>query len=141
MTDVVRQDDEIAADVERLTRPVQLVGELRLQELLAGPACAVKDHDRIVDLSSSIAMRLPKRRHMHPEARQRLAVAETEIFQDEVLLMRGPRLRRRQSNLGGECRKQSQHQSLIPSVSLPAHRAEAAGLEASWRGLGPASSL
>jgi len=41
VTDIVGQDDEIAADIERLARAIKLVGELRLEELLTGPITAL----------------------------------------------------------------------------------------------------
>ena len=95
VADIVRQDEPVAADVERLIRTVELVGELRLEELLAGAAGAVEDHHRIVDLPGRVAMWAPKRRHMHLQLGQCLAVAETEVLEDNVLLVRGPRLFRR----------------------------------------------
>ena len=49
MADAVGKDDVIAGDVERLAGPVQLVGELRLEELRPAAAGAVQDHDRIDD--------------------------------------------------------------------------------------------
>src|SRR5690242_19869459 len=102
MPDIVRKDDEVVADVERLAGPVELVGELRAKELLAVAAGAVEHHHRIVDLSRRIAVRLTEGGVMHPKLRQALAVAEAEVLEHHVMLLRRPGLRRRSSRLGGK---------------------------------------
>ena len=73
VTDIVGKDDPIFADVERLAGPVQFVGELRSQELLAVAAGAVQHHHGIVDYAGGIAVRLPEHRVMHPKRWQHFA--------------------------------------------------------------------
>ena len=78
MTNIVGKDDPIARDIERLAGAVELVGELRRQELAAGAARAVQHHHRVVDLAARVAVRLPKRRVVDPQFGQRLTRAEPE---------------------------------------------------------------
>src|SRR5690349_19230501 len=90
MPDIVRKDDPITADIERLTRPVELVRELRSKKLLTAPAGTVKDHDRIVDFAGRVAMRLPQCRIMHVEPGERFAGTEFEVGERDITFLRGP---------------------------------------------------
>jgi hypothetical protein len=61
VTDIVGQDDPVFANIERLARPVKLIGKLGHKKLVPGAASAVQHHNRIVDLTGDVAVRLPKR--------------------------------------------------------------------------------
>src|SRR5947209_4800472 len=55
---VVRKNNEIASDVEELSRTKQLAGKLRLQKLAARSACPVKDHNGVGHASIAVTCRL-----------------------------------------------------------------------------------
>ena len=75
--------------------PVQLVGELRPQELLAVAAGAVKHHHRIVDLAGGVAVRLRRASCNASEARAALSPSrKAEVLQDHIAFARRPGLGR-----------------------------------------------
>ena len=86
MTDAVGQDHVVAAEVERLPGPIQLLRELRLEELLPAAAGPVKHHHRIDDPSHLVASRGAERRVMHFQRSDFLAVGKGEIAQDRIAL-------------------------------------------------------
>ena len=90
MPDVVRQDDVVARDVERLARPVELVSKLRLKELRARPSGPVQDHHRIDDPTLRVPARLAQSAVVHPQFGQGLTVREGEVAQDDIALAHGP---------------------------------------------------
>lgn len=87
VADIVGQDDEIAAHVERLAGAIKFVGKLRLQELRARSAGAVQDHHRIVDPPLGVAMRRADGAIMHPQFRQLLTRTESKVADDMVALL------------------------------------------------------
>ena len=117
---------------------VKFVGELRPEELLAGPAGAVEHHHRIIDLPLCVAMRRAERRVVHPQLGQRLARAEAEILEHDVAFARRPapgRLMQLSASPPAPVPAQRlaarRYNRLIISASSPARRATVAGLEAS----------
>jgi hypothetical protein len=90
MADIVGKDDPVAADIERLARAIEFIGELGPKKLLAAASRAVEHHDRIVDLSRSVAVRRAKRRVVHTKAAQRLPGSECKFGQRDVALSRRP---------------------------------------------------
>ena len=77
VADAVGQDDVVAADVERLPGPEQLVGELRLEKLASAAAGAVQHHDRVDDASGGIAPGRAERRVVDAQLGQGLAAARS----------------------------------------------------------------
>ena len=73
VTHIVGKDDVVAVDVEGLTRSVQNIGELRLQELPPRSSCAMQKQHSIRDVSIRIAHRLAERQVMHAQLGQSLA--------------------------------------------------------------------
>jgi hypothetical protein len=96
VADIVGQDDKVARHVERLAWTVQLVRELRRQELLARPAGAVEHHDGIGHLAPRIPLRCAERRVVEAQFGQALAGGEAEVLERQIrFFCRPSRCRRR----------------------------------------------
>ena len=57
VSDVVRENDEVARGVEKLTGTKEFPGELRLEKLASGAAGAVKDEHGVRDAASGVTLR------------------------------------------------------------------------------------
>ena len=84
MPDIVRQDDPVAVDIERLARPEQFFCKLRRKELATAAARAVKQHHRVIDLAAPIAMWSPECGVVDAHFVQMLAGAKRHIARDEI---------------------------------------------------------
>ena len=72
------------ADVERLARPEQFVGELGREELTPGAARPVQDHHRVVDPPLPVAVRRAERPIVDAKLRQHRTRSEAEPAQHHV---------------------------------------------------------
>src|SRR5690242_20588448 len=88
MPQIVRKDDEIAIDIEHLSRRKQFAGKLGLKKLLAGAAGSVQKEDGIGHASVAVAGNLPDRPIVHAQLGQVLARAKVEIAGRVVSLLR-----------------------------------------------------
>src|SRR5690349_15933016 len=87
VSDIVRQDDVVLRDIQKLTRLEQNVTELRHQELFSAAARSMHDEDRVCDMAFAIALGLTKRRVMHVQLWKALAIGEVEVRYSEIALM------------------------------------------------------
>ena len=83
--DRVLHDEEILRGVERLARPVQLVGQRRAQPIGAGAGIALQQQHAVDDLAGRIAPRHAHRAVMQPQFRQHLAAGE-DVIPDDVIV-------------------------------------------------------
>ena len=88
MTNVVRENDEIAISVQELAGTEEHVGELRRSELLPRTRGPVQDQDRIQRGSAGIASQGAERSVMHPQFGN-ISPSESEIANHESSLARG----------------------------------------------------
>src|SRR5271154_4196951 len=78
VTDVIRQNDVVAGDIEELSRAKQHAGELRREELFAGPAGAVQKQHGVCDSAVRVAHRSAKGGVVHSQLRQGFTRLETD---------------------------------------------------------------
>ena len=88
VTDVIRQDDEVARRVEQLTRPKQLARESSADELRPAPAGAVHDQYGVPHHTLRILPWLAVRAVVDTQIRERFARREREVANDIVALRR-----------------------------------------------------
>ena len=122
MANAVGKDDEVAIRVQELPGTEELPGKLRLEELLARAARAVKNQNGVCDAALRVAHRLAKRRVVQAQFRQHFARPEFEILDDEIafgccgkrhLLTRGTKTRKNAdgSHKKGRAKERSVHQA------------------------------
>ena len=88
VADAVRQDEVVAAGIERLALAEQHPGEPVHQKALCRTAGGVQDEHRVVDPALGIAVRSPESHVMQSQLRQRLAGGEAKV-RDDVVAFRG----------------------------------------------------
>src|SRR3546814_12518332 len=84
---MVGKDNGVAADVERLARAEQFVGELRAQKGMTAAAGAVEHYDRIGDMPVTATPRCSEGRDVDAQLIHLLAGSDTEVAKDDILLL------------------------------------------------------
>ena len=84
MPDAVRKNDKVASRIERLARTEQDACKLRLEKLMPGAACSVKDEHGVGGTPMRVLNRFAKRGVVQPQFRQRLAGMKLEIVNYKI---------------------------------------------------------
>src|ERR1700685_4000879 len=90
MADVIRQDDEIPADVQGLAGSEQHLREHWIQQRMSSTAVAVQQQYGVVRVTLCVGMRGAQRQIMQAQLRQGLAAAKAKIGDGKGPVLRWP---------------------------------------------------
>src|SRR6185437_5779258 len=104
---VIRENQVVTGDVERLAFAVQLIGEFGTEKLRAGASGAVKDEHRVAHDAAVVAARRAERAIMQAQFGQGLTGIKMKIVDDKIALERRRKIGRvgRAGIISGECKQ------------------------------------